>query len=99
MKSVEFNSLIKDVKPEDIREIIENHFQLEDRIHISKKRRSPIIKAPAIFKGAYNHFIRIKANINETYWETFTISYSELYTGETVIHELIDKLQLQELID
>jgi hypothetical protein len=96
MKSVETTPVIKDIKVEQIRELIFSSFKIDDKIHISKKRRLPIVNSPAIFKGAYNHFVMIQTHVNESYWETFTISYSELFTGDTIIHELSDLLQIEE---
>lgn len=79
------------ITPDKIKEVIINSLKTGDKIHISKKSRKPINKCPAIFKNAYNHFIIIETLVNENYKETNTISYSELYTGDTVIHELIDQ--------
>jgi hypothetical protein len=67
-------------------------FHNGDVIHVSKKGRVPIDNSPAVFKGAYNHFIRIEAHVNNIVWETFTISYSELLIGDTVIHEIEDEV-------
>lgn len=75
-----------------IKDLIMTTFQNGDVIHISKKGRTPINNSPAIFKGAYNHFIRIEAHVNNIVWETFTISYSELYIGDTIIHELENEI-------
>lgn len=77
---------------DEIKEAVINSLNKGDKIHISKKSRVPIVNAPAIFKGAYNHFIRVEANINNVIWETYTISYSELFIGDTVIHELDDMI-------
>lgn len=77
---------------DQIKEIVKTSFNEGDTIHISKKCRIPIVNAPAIFKDAYNHFIRIEAFINNVTWETYTITYSELFTGDITIHELDDKM-------
>ncbi|HHU55093.1 MAG TPA: hypothetical protein GXZ48_00185 [Acholeplasmataceae bacterium] len=82
--------------PEKIKEVIKSSLKAGDRIHITKKSRKPINNCPAIFKSAYNHFIIIETRVNDNYKETNTISYSELYTGEIVIHELFDKLSSVE---
>ena len=87
------NSTSSKITLEEIKSAVMNSLNAGDKIHISKKSRVPIIKAPAVFKGAYNHFIRIEAHVNSTIWETFTISYSELFIGDAVIHELDDLLQ------
>ncbi|HEY8445169.1 MAG TPA: hypothetical protein VIK94_03450 [Bacilli bacterium] len=76
--------------PEEIKEIIVNSLKPGDTIHITKKSRKPINNHPATFKGAYNHFIMIEALVNDSYLATFTITYSDLFTGDTIIHELLE---------
>jgi hypothetical protein len=89
------SSIIPNTKitPDQIKTVILNLFKPGDQIHICKKSRKPIVDAPAIFISAYNHFITIEADINDS-MQTFTVTYSDLYTGDTVINELADKLEV-----
>ena len=79
--------------PDQIKTIVVNSFKPGDKIHISKNNRIPIINEPATFKGAFNHLITIEAAINNT-MRIFSITYTDLYTGNTVIHELSDQLEV-----
>lgn len=90
MQTATFTSLSSIMSPDELKELIENSFKSGDKIHISKKSRKKLHEAPAVFKGIYNHFIRIEAPLNDVYNTIYTISFSDLYTGDTVIHELLD---------
>lgn len=85
-----FPALSSLVSPEELKNIIETSFKSGDRIHVSKKTRKKLHSVPAVFKGLYNRFVRIEAPLNEVYNTIYTISISDLYTGNTVIHELVD---------
>ena len=81
------------MSPEELKELIETSFALGDKIHVSKKTKKKLFAAPAVFKGMYNHFIRIEKPVNELYNTMYTISFSDIYTGDTVIHELMDLIK------
>lgn len=85
-----FPALSSLVSPEELKNIIETSFKSGDRIHVSKKTRKKLHSVSAVFKGLYNRFVRIEAPLNEVYNTIYTISISDLYTGNTVIHELVD---------
>lgn len=87
----------KRITPEQIKEIVMSSLKTGDKIHITKKSRNPINNAPAIVKGVYNHFIGIESYVNKTCCLNFTISYSNLYTEDVIIHELTDKIEDFEL--
>lgn len=84
-------NISKKMSMEQIKDIVFESLTSGDKIHVTKKSRSPINDALATFKGAYNHFLCIEAYVNNSCLQNFTISYSELFTGETIIHELSDK--------
>ena len=96
MQTATFTSLSSAVSPDELRDLIESSFKSGDKIHVSKKSRKKLHEAPAVFKGIYNHFIRLEAPLNEMYNTIYTISLSDLYTGDTVIHELLDLIKEEE---
>ena len=87
----------KRITPEQIKEIIMSTLKVGDKIHITKKSRNPINNALATIVGVYNHFISIEAYVNKTCCLNFTISYSNLFTEDTIIHEITDKITDIEL--
>ena len=85
-----FTSLSELMSPQELKTLIETNFKDGDQIHISTKVKKKLYSVPAIFKGIYNRFIRIETPLNEQYNTINTISLSDLYIGNTIIHELID---------
>lgn len=76
------------ISPDELKQILEDSLKEGDKIHLSNKNRKKLNGTPAVFRGIYNHFIRIETKINELYNTIHTISFSDIYTGNTVIHEL-----------
>lgn len=93
-----FSSLSSLVSLEELKKLIESSFKSGDKIHVSKKTRKKLHSVPAVYKGMYNRFIRIEAPLNEVYNTIYTISLSDLYTGNTVIHELVDIIKEEKNI-
>lgn len=93
-----FVSLSSLVSPEELKKLIESSFKSGDKIHVSRKTRKKLHSVPAVYKGMYNRFIRIEAPLNEVYNTIYTISLSDLYTGNTVIHELVDIIKVEKNI-
>ena len=91
MKTIVSNSIIK-LTPDQIKSFILKSFKPGDKMHITKKSKDSISNEPVTFKSAFNHFITVEVNVNK-YLRTYTITYSDLYTGNTVIQELLDRLE------
>ncbi len=93
IESLSFLPLSNQITHDELKHILEDSLKNGDKIHLSNKNRKQLNSTPAVFRGIYNHFIRIETRINELYNTIHTISFSDIFTGITVIHELDDLIK------